>query len=64
MEDVKKAGSQIMTFANHMVWWQWLILVTVILFVLKKPIQRIVKRHMRKVKKLIIRLIRLYFIGM
>ncbi|MBP1309245.1 uncharacterized membrane protein YjjP (DUF1212 family) [Paenibacillus sp. 1182] len=64
MEDVKRVWDQITTLASGMVLWQWLLLGAVILFLLKKPIQRIAKRQIRKVKKLVIHLIRLYFIGM
>ncbi|MFF2531349.1 hypothetical protein ACFVS2_20815 [Brevibacillus sp. NPDC058079] len=64
MNNLITAWHNVVLFVSGLTLWQWIIIGFVFLFLFKKPLKRFVKRQMRKVKKLIMQLVRLYFIGM
>lgn len=45
-------------------YWQYFVVALVLMIVFKKRIKRFVRRQVRKVTKFIMRIVRLYFIGM
>lgn len=56
--------SQALKQFPFLAYWQYGLVLLVILIIFKKPIKRFVKRQVRKGIRLVVRLARLYFTGM